>query len=430
MGKRDPGKIIGSLDAIGRRMDALRAGALTTEEAIAKAAAKATELREMFPLDIDALFEPGMSPVEQLDALKKYQDTGFGGPKPSDIQGTQAQNIPKQTLADLAAMSPEAQMAALRGGVGPGMSTGPATAMEGYQWLPWGELGTPERTLLNRRELGVSPVNMQEANDFADKLEAAAKRFNAGFPNSYFTAIVLEMEIPYLRIGARSAAEAKNYIRGLGSSFLSGFIASLTSPTMPPDLRALTSEAISILQTGEVGAGGTSLGGSASRTAGGLSLPGQTAPRVPASAVSGGSTTAGIGGGELATAGIGAGLGATAGAPATAGQVAGIQAAVREQVSEVRRANQDLAAQWRAMQGWQQRVEANYLRPVQEGIVRANRELAESFRWQRQAETNYFRPLRREVSEMRQFAALGANQTRELSMALERFNLSGALSGG
>jgi len=45
---KNPGKVIGALNEIASKMDALRAGALTADEAFAKAVKTAAEFRKQF----------------------------------------------------------------------------------------------------------------------------------------------------------------------------------------------------------------------------------------------------------------------------------------------------------------------------------------------------------------------------------------------
>jgi hypothetical protein len=385
---KNPTRVIAALDQINRKMDALRAGALTTDEAIAKAAKDAKELREMFPLDVDAVFKDGRSIRELLDDIKKLQQTDFGGSKPSDIQGTKSQNIPRQRLEDLPSV--QDQMTALRGGVGPGMSTGSGWAAEGQQGRAWGEAGTPSQILEERGAF--NQVNLSEANAFADQLEGAVRRFEAGFPNSYFTAVVLAMEIPYLRIGARSVQEAKQYIMSFGPAFLPGFQAALSSPSITPTLRSLTAEAISILQTGNVSAsGGTSLGGPAPR------IGGAPAFNRPTPAVQ---TTGGTG-----SAGIGPSAGGPLGTGAAGNEGVGIAAAV---AAAGTRFSQSLDESTRRILA---RLDPNhFFQPLIDGQIR---------------------PMRREIGEVhQQTSGLGARIQGEISQGLERYALSGALTTG
>lgn len=284
--------------------------------------------------------------------------------------------------------TPQEQMNALLGlptgtPAGSGMSAGPATALEGRAGQAWGETLSPEDALLARQLSGEIAANMQEANAFADQLEATARRFEAGFPNSYFTAVVLKMEIPYLRIGARSAAEARRYIMAFQPAFLPGFQASLQNPNMPPGLRALTQEAIQILLSGQVSGGAGAVGGGALT----ISRPPRAAApeQIPpfSTAEEARVNAAGISGGAGAT---GAGLGGSA--ASTDQQVRGIAAAVSRVEEETRtarnerqEANRRLADQWNGLNGWTRRADEHFrgLRTAADNAVAANRRLAEDF---------------------------------------------------
>jgi hypothetical protein len=413
MGKRNPGKLIESLDAIGRKMDALRAGALTTEEAIAKAAKKADELREMFPLDIDALFEPGMNPKETLDAIKKFQESDFGP------------NL--QTKEWFASQTPQEQMRRLREEEGPvsanlqpgeWRTAGGVSIAGGRPGIAWGELFTPEQTLAGRGIQG--PANLVEANAFADALEGAVKRFEAGFPNSYFTAVVLAMEIPYLRIGARSVAQAKLYIQSFAPFFLPGFQKAVIDPNMSATARSLTQEAITILTTGQVSAsGGGVIGGALPR----LRPPPPIERPTPSEAVDAGvnvpsgGTTAGISGGATPGGGI---------ALATRADVAALGASlsrsVEQQTTAVRGISTAVTAQTREVQA------------ARTAEVEANRRLVDQFNaihaWNRRIEDGLLRPMQQNVTEIRRSTALGASMSRDLADALQRLQFSGALSPG
>ncbi len=342
-----------------------------------------------FPLEIDKLFEAGLKTEEVLKRLIALQDSPVL--RPSDqFQG----HLP----------TVEEQMTALRGGVGPGQSAGSGAALQGSEGRAWGELMSPQDTLRQRGIQGQGQVNLQEANAFADVLDATVKRFEAGFPNAYFTAVVLAMEIPYLRIGARSVAEARLYIQSFADVFLPGFQRALSEPGLSQLERSLTGEAIRILQTGSVSGGG---GGGALTVPRGIGAPApsETPPRQTTATrggIGGATSTTGIGTGATTQPG---GLGAS---PATQQDVAGVHSAIVAQTREVEatrnatvEANRNLAEGFRSINGWQQRVENGYLRPTHEGVV-----------------------------EVRRNAALGARQTQDLAQALERLELSGALTSG
>jgi hypothetical protein len=343
-----------------------------------------------------------------LKQLREIQN--FPVIRPSDVF---------QSKEWLATQTPQARMNALLGvpagtPAGAGLSTGPTTTLPGRQGPAWGEAMSPQESLRQRGIVGAPTVNLQEANAFADALEATVKRFEAGFPNSYFTAVVLAMEIPYLRIGARSAAEARLYIQGFAPAFLPGFQQALTEPGLSPLERQLTGEAISILQTGSVTGGGG--GGGAARRITAPAPAEQPPPRQVSAGISGG-------GGAVGTLGAGAGAvgaGAAAAVGGLAAAITGLGATVTRHTEA--QANRVLAGVSQQTAEIRSTVNAQSatLRTIQQNSVQANRELAEGFR--------QLRPISENVTALRKAQESNVQANRELAMALGRFEFSGALS--
>jgi hypothetical protein len=392
MSKKDPSKLIGSLDAIGRKMEALRAGALTADEAIARAAKDAKELRAMFPLDVDALFKKGMSPTEQLDALKKYQGwtPERAGPEGPD----KSRNV--QDAAWFASQSPEAQAARLRGGVGPGMSAGSgwAAGAEGAVNVGIHIPADYSESARQRREQRAGGWNEAAAADIIRQLETLKARLEKVFDGPVYITLLIEQAIRNIQAKVVTPDEALAFMRYVLGTMSAGLQQEAMS-----DVSSIRNVANDLLRF----AGGAALpGGAGSLTPGPRPLP---TPAEEAAQRAG--TTGGIG----------------TNAPATRGDVAALGATITRTVEQQTNVTHGVAVAVAA--------QANETRTAQQ---EANRRLAEEFRsihgWQQRVETGYFRPMHEGITEVRRNAALGATQTRQLAAALERAQLSGALTSG
>lgn len=314
--------------------------------------------------------------------------------RPEDIpRGVRPSDIFQRNLSQ---QTPDAQMRLLRGGhvdpatglvVGGDVPNIPTTTSEGRPGPPWGEFWTPEETLRTRPG---GAADLGSSNAFADRLQALADQIKDAFGEGSYFAAVMEMEIPFLRIGARSEAEANLFIQSFAPFFLPGLQRALMDPTISNAARNIIQEAINTVLTGT---GGPS--------AGALDIVGEELDVIGEPLTPGGSLAPGPRGAPPTT--------AARGGRSTAAGIGGALGRVSEQVA--------------ALGVTVERTAREQTRQVV-GAVGTPQEVASAVR------TGLQPDLRNLRSDLRTDAELGRVAFgRELAQELERYSLSGVLTG-
>lgn len=360
-------------------------------------------------------FENVNTAIEHLDALQARlfgvaDAAGKMPPLPDYRLGDNKEepsSIHRDRQSDLyqgeewrAANSPEAQAAALRGGAPPGFSAVPVTALPVSPaiYIP------PDYSegARQRREQRAGGWNQAAADAVIAQLEALDARLTQVFGGPTYIGQIIQQEIRNIKAKVLSPDEALAFIRYVLSTMAAGLQQEALS-----DVSAIRNVANDLLRF----AGGAALPGGT----GSLVVGPRPAPPPTAEAGSGAATAAGRAGSTvLATRGDVAQLGATI--------MRGVEqqtAAIGHQTSTAARSIAAVAAQTRDAETARQE---------------ANRRLAEDFRaihgWQTRIENGLLRPMAASVTEIRGFTSRGATVTRELADAMERLQLSGALSPG
>jgi hypothetical protein len=395
---KNPGRVIGALNEIASKMDALRAGALTADEAFAKAVKTAAEFRKQFPLAIDEIMEEGVKFEEMLERIKKLQGwrPERGGPEEPD----RSRNI--QDAAWLATQTPQERMNALLGlppgtpaGAGRSAGTGWAAGAEGAVnqaiYIP----ADYSEAARQRREQRAGGWNQAAADDVISKLQQLKARLEQVFGGPVYITLLIDQEIKNIQAKVLSPDEALAFMRYVLSTQAAGLQQEALSPVS--SIRDVANDLLRF-------AGGGALPGAGS---GFQTHPtGQGRPTTPAAAASAAATV---------TAGIGAavasaihsevtGLGVTV-TRHTEAQATRVLAGVGLQTAEIRSTvNAQSAA----------------LRTIQQSSVQANRDLAEGFR--------LLRPISENVTALRKAQESNVQANRDLALALGRLEFSGALS--
>lgn len=118
------------------------------------------------------------------------------------------------------------------------LATAGAHAEHGSPGLAPGEQFTPEQLNLGGPRVNPASGGVQMAAQLQDLIDRVTKLMG---PDNY-VAQFLEKEIPYLKTGARSAAEATSLIQNVLLSYFAGFQKELADPNTPPEVRKLIEE--------------------------------------------------------------------------------------------------------------------------------------------------------------------------------------------
>jgi chemotaxis regulatin CheY-phosphate phosphatase CheZ len=122
------------------------------------------------------------------------------------------------------------------------------TVLEGRQWLPWGELTKPEQQAGR-----VDPTKSEAYTKFLQDLTDQMKKVMG--PDNYL-AQLFEKEIPYLKVGARSAEEVQAFIQSVLMNFMAGLQREMAEPKTPREVRDLLNQLLHLAVTGNALVGG------------------------------------------------------------------------------------------------------------------------------------------------------------------------------
>jgi predicted nucleic acid-binding Zn-ribbon protein len=121
------------------------------------------------------------------------------------------------------------------------------TVLEGTLGLTPGELFTPEQI----NQLGQRIAALGPGEKYAKQLDDLSRRIEKIMGPDNYIAKLLEIEIPYLRKGARSADEATALVQSVLIPFMAAFQRELANPTTPPEMRMLLIELMNLAQSGQ-----------------------------------------------------------------------------------------------------------------------------------------------------------------------------------
>ncbi|MDQ5870842.1 MAG: hypothetical protein M3547_01365 [Acidobacteriota bacterium] len=279
-----------------------------------------------------------------------------------------------RNVQDLSRLTPEAQAAALRGGVGPGMSTGSGWAAFGPEernrpgFNPPAGSGRIDPAIYipadysegarQRREQRAGGWNDAAAAQVIEQIRALIARLEQVFGGPTYAGQILEQEIRNLEAKVLTPDEALAFVRYVLGTMSAGLQQEALSPVA--SIRNIANDLLRF-------AGGAALPGGQ-----GALTPGQRAnPPAGAGAAQGESVAAGIGGAIAGAVREGvAALGVTVTRSAEQ-QTERVLAGVRSQTAAAERNQRTIAE-------WQRSVEGTYLRPLRENMF-SPRELIDRF---------------------------------------------------
>jgi hypothetical protein len=126
-----------------------------------------------------------------------------------------------------------------------GQSFTGVTVLPGTPGLAPGEIFSVEQ--INR--LGQRIFDTGPGEKYAKTLADLSSRIEKLMGPDNYIAKLLEIEIPYLRKGARSADEATALVQSVLIPFMAAFQRELANPTTPPEMRSMLQELIHLAQS-------------------------------------------------------------------------------------------------------------------------------------------------------------------------------------